>query len=129
MSVHLPRHHQEIDFIIRELTRGFGDRVHNERIVNEAEKAYEGLSSSSKVKTFVPVLALRRARERLHFVARPADEATTSTEEPPCAGRRAGGNAHWFPDAVSATDAGPEPRRVNPSRSLSPADSKEPTWQ
>jgi hypothetical protein len=74
---------QEIDAIIRELVGRFGDRVPNEHIAAEAQEAYDRLCMTSKVDAFIPILALRRARDRVRLLAERIDAAVASVHAPP----------------------------------------------
>ena len=68
-TVQSPQREREINLIIRELVRRFGNRVPEERIATEVQMVYDELCATSKVKLFIPILALRRARQRVHLIA------------------------------------------------------------
>jgi hypothetical protein len=78
--MHLPNREQEINLIIRDLASQFGERVTAERITAEARNAYDGLCATSKVEMFIPILAFRRARERVRLLAERVDEVAAAVE-------------------------------------------------
>jgi len=58
------------DRVVREVRQSFGDRLGDERVVQVAHEAVDDflVRQHARVITFVPVLAMRRIRERIDSV-------------------------------------------------------------
>jgi len=58
------------DRVVREVRQSFGDRLGDERVVQVAHEAVDDflVRQHARVITFVPVLAMRRIREKIDSV-------------------------------------------------------------
>jgi hypothetical protein len=102
-----PQREREVDAIVRDLVRQFGDRVPDEHIAAEAQNAYDGLCATAKVETFITILALRRARERVRLLAERVDAAVPSVEVLREPRSRAGEVVDLVDDRFSVRNPGP----------------------
>jgi hypothetical protein len=73
---------QHVRHIVDVLTGEFEGRFGSEHIADEAERTYIDLREHSRVESFVPILALRRARASLSAEAERADRQGLPEEGP-----------------------------------------------